>query len=195
MSTTTAPTKRPRRAAVPVEPPSPYRIMEAMRQLHEAHERLLAIDPDMADDPQLFGDMLEGESKGDPFAVIERIVRAGIDAEYSAEDAATRAKDLTARKARFEKRHATARDLTLMMLGALGLPRMERPDFTITRVVPAKGKVTITDADKVPDGFCKIETVRTPQKSLIADAVDAGDDCPEGAVIGNPEPYLLLKKR
>lgn len=183
MSTTT------RRAVQTV--PSPYRIGEAMRALHEARERLLAIDPDMiSEDTALYRDCLDGES-GDAFAIIERVIRASLDAEWIAKATADRAKELAERKARADRRKETLRQVGFMMMEAAGLDRLDFPEFTAS-IRAGTPHVVVTDETALSDAY--IRTTRSPDKTAIGAALKAGETV-EGAVLSNPAPSLAVRTR
>jgi hypothetical protein len=58
---------------------APQQISEALADLAQTAERLLAVNPNMPDeDRQLWQDMLEGETGGDPFRIIDRLVHVAV---------------------------------------------------------------------------------------------------------------------
>jgi hypothetical protein len=189
----TAATKsRPPRSIAATEPPSPFRIQRAMTALAQARDQLLALDPDMASDETLWADMLEGETQGDPMAVIDRLARAAIDADYLADATAEHVKALSERRQRYTRRKEVCRRIVQAMLSELDLKKIERADFTARIQTPLKGGIHITDEKGVPDAYCEI--TRTPKRSLIGDALDRGETV-VGAVRGNPEPFLVVTVR
>lgn len=176
--------------AVPTAPPSPFKMQQAMTILAGLRDTLLAIDPTIADDPRLFADMLEGEG-GDAVAVIERVIRASIDADCMAEAAKLRKQDIAERQTRYERRCAALRKVAFDVLEALGLPRLEREDFTAS-VGDRAGKVIITDEKALPKAFTR--TTIEPDKTLIAAELKAGRRV-RGAVLSNPERGLTIRTR
>ena len=172
-------------------PPSPFKVGEAMRALHEARERILAVEPDMQqEDADLWRDMIEGES-GDAYEVIERIVSASIDADYMAKMVAERQKDLAERKARFERRKDNFRSVALQLLEIIGTDRLTFPDFTVS-IGDRPAKVLITDETKLP--FALTRTTIEPMKGLIAAELKAGREVP-GATWSNPERGISVRSK
>jgi hypothetical protein len=61
---------------------SPYQQEQAVTLIRSVRERLLADDPDIAADPDLWRDTLDGES--DAIDLIRNLIRASIDADITA---------------------------------------------------------------------------------------------------------------
>lgn len=171
------------------EPPSPRRIYEATLALAAARDRLLAEDPDLESDQRLFHDMVEGEAEGDPFAVLDQVIRAAIEADAMAEAAKVRADAMLARAARFAKRRDALRGIAFAALDSLGIKRHERPDFTAS-VRAGVPSVTITDESAIPETYWRM--TRTPDKGLIRADLKSGVPVP-GAELSNAAPSLAIK--
>src|SRR6185295_11735925 len=103
-----------------VKPPSPRQLSDAYAVLLQAREKLLAIEPDIAEDPRLFGDMLEGEG-GDAMGTIDRLIRSSIEAEDMAAQAHVRATEIAEREARYKRRNKALRDTAFALMQALDL--------------------------------------------------------------------------
>ncbi len=172
-----------------IRPPSTRQVEEAFAALAQARDRLLAEDASMPEDQQLWQDMLEGTAEGDPLAVIDRIVRAAIEAEGMAELAHMRATELAERKARFKRRNEQLRALAFQMLDKLKMKRLERPDFTAS-VRVGQPRVIITDDAQIPEAMMRVK--REPALALIAAALKAGNRI-EGATLANGSVGLMIK--
>ena len=83
--------KRSERAA------RPYEIADAMRALTKPARPALDIDPEMDADARLWGDMLDAEG-GNAMDVLDRLVRASIDADDLATSAGQWAAEIGDRK-------------------------------------------------------------------------------------------------
>jgi len=189
MNTISAPPRRAKAQASPA--PSAYAIARAFEALAEARARLIAIDPSIVDDGQLYLDCLEGEAEGDPLAIIERIIRAARDNADFAALAAGRMRSLAERKARFEARAAAMRKAAFDMMDRLEIPRLECEDFTAS-FRRTLGHVIITDPKLLPERFVRIR--REPDKAAINEALRANETVP-GAVMSNPERILAITER
>lgn len=169
--------------------PSPRRIFEAMTILRAAKDRLLAEDPDIESDDHLLHDMLEGEAEGDPFAVLDQIIRAAIEAGDRADAAKLRAEAILARAERYNRRRDALRGVAFGVMDALGLKRHERPDFTAS-VRAGAPALTITDPTLVPDELMRV--TRAPDKAAIRERLKRGEAVP-GAELSNAAPTLAIK--
>lgn len=170
--------------------PSPYAMEQAMSVLLSVRARLLEDDPDLASDERLMADMLEGETDG-ALEVIHRYVRAALHAASLAEAAKKRAADIASRAARYAKREGDLRGGVFAAMEALGLRKIEQPDFTASVSVGASS-VVITDEDALPDAFVRI--TRTPDKTAIGQAIKTGQTV-HGAEISNGLPRLTVRVR
>ena len=171
--------------------PGVYAIQAAMTAMLRAKERLLQLDETIADDERLMLDLIDGEAEGDPFAVIDRLVAAAVEAADLAELANVRATELAERKARFSRRNERLRGVVLDMLEALGVTRLERAQYTAS-IGNGPAKVIVAEDAVLTDEYVRI--TRTPNKTAIGDALKTGEII-EGAVMSNPQPRLTLKTR
>ncbi len=171
-------------------PPTAWQLEQAMACLMAVRSRLLEEDPDLADDERLMADMLEGES-GDALEVLHRMVRASLHAKSMAEAAKQRAADITARAARYAKREGDLRGGVFAAMEALGMRKLEAPDFTAS-VSAGAASVVITDEDQLPDAFVRI--TRSPDKAAIGAAIKVGDTV-SGAEISNGLPRLTVRTK
>ena len=81
---------------IPAPPPSlsPWQQEQAATLIRSVRERLLAEDPDIAADPDLWRDTLDGES--DAIDLIRNLIRASIDADLLAEATRKRQAEIAA---------------------------------------------------------------------------------------------------
>jgi hypothetical protein len=170
--------------------PSPYQLEQAMSVLLSTASRLREDDPELMQDERLFADMLEGES-GDAMEMLERVIRASVVAASFAKEAKDRADAIAERAARYKARAEALRGCAFAALTALELPKLERPDFTAS-VRAGQPSVFIADEAAVPDALCR--TTRTPDKTLIAAALKAGETVP-GAELLDGIPSLAVRTR
>ena len=169
------------------QPPSAYRIEQAMSVAHAVRARLLQDDPDLASDETALRDTLDGET--DVFDLIRRLARFTLDAEATAAAAKERADNINARRQRYERRAHHARQAMFGMLDALGETKLEDAEFTVSLRV-GRPSVIITDEAELPEPFVKV--TRSPDKTAIAAALKAGGAVP-GAEMANGMPTLTLK--
>jgi hypothetical protein len=169
--------------------PSPHAVMHAVSTLQQVRERLLALDPTIADDEQLFADMLDGEG-GSAVQILERLVEASIEADSLAEGAKLRRADMNARVNRLERRRDALRAVALDALTALTLRRLERPTWTASLYhIPAP---LLIDEDALPDQWWR--TKREPKRAEIHAELNAGGEIP-GAQLGNGRVGISVKTK
>lgn len=135
--------------------------------------------------------LLALDSETDVIDLLRRVVRASIEADSQADAAETRIRDLTARRDRFRARKEAARGLAFAMLEALGLSRLDDPEFTVSVGKPRQ-KVLVTDPDALPDAFVRI--TRAPDVAAINAAVKAGQ-VPDGVEVANGMPSLIVRTK
>lgn len=134
-----------------------------------AREEILRDHPEAADDPILLADTLEGIT--DAPTVIASFIRKAREDEAGADALAAMLKDMGARKSRLQARADKYRASALAMMDAIGMRKLEQPDFTASiRSVPPG--VEIEDETAIPDHLCKI--VRTPDKTKLKEALSFG---------------------
>lgn len=151
-----------------------------------AREQLLAEHPELEGDPVVLADTLEGLT--DAPTVIASFIRKAREDEANADALAGMMKDMGARKSRLQARADKLRASALSMLNAIGLRKLEQPDFTASiRSVPPR--VEVEDETAIPDHLCKI--VRTPDKTKLKEALSFGPV--EGARMSNGGETLSLR--
>lgn len=151
-----------------------------------ARKELLAEHPDMEGDPALLADTLEGIT--DAPTVIASFIRKAREDEANVDALSVMMKDMGARKSRLQARADKLRAAALSLLDAIGLRKLEQPDFTLSvRSVPPK--VEIDDEAAIPDHLCKL--VRTPDKTKLKEALSFGPV--EGARMSNGGETLSIR--
>jgi hypothetical protein len=150
---------------------------------------LIASLGDDAEDQAIRESALDGET--DALEVARRLIRAALDLEAMAEAAERREADLRVRRARFAARAGEARETAKQMLDALGVNRLQSEDFTVSLKL-GPPKVIVTDPDALPAEF--VRTVRSPDKTAIKAALDAGRGVP-GALTSNGSLVLAVRTR
>lgn len=180
----------PKSRALPVQPPTPEAIYRATIALRAVREQLIAVDPTIVEDLELFQDTLDGEA-GNAIDILADMVRAALDAETMSEALKARAATMAARSSRLERRNAALRKAVLDTLVAINLPRLVREDFTAS-FGPGRQKVLITDETALPDTLMRI--TRTPDKELIGDLLKANKPV-KGATLSNGETVLTVRVR
>jgi hypothetical protein len=170
--------------------PSAHAIGEAMRILDQVRRLLLTDDPELAGDEALLHDLLDGGAPGtgDAMETLRRMVRASRHAQAMAAVARDQATEIGQRAARYAKRAEALRQAVAGALGALGLSRLEAPDFTAT-MAAGSAAVVITDPDMLPEEFVRI--TRAPDKAALGAALKDGRAVP-GASLNNPQPSLRV---
>lgn len=150
-------------------------------------DALFALYPELAEDEDLRRDMLEGSTAA--FDVLTRLLDLERDADSLAKAAAARIADLGARKARADKRKDAMRALMLRVMQAAGVQKAPLAEATVS-VSKGRDSVEIVDETAVPPRFLKV--VKTPDKTLIKAALDAGKAV-RGAEIKTGQPTISVR--
>lgn len=122
--------------------------------------------------------------------VLDRLIRAALDAKAAAAAATLRMDDLQVRKTRFQRREETCRQTLLAVMQAVELRKFATPEASLT-ITDGRPKVIITDEAQLPPSVIKTVVTRTPDKGAILSALRIGDIIP-GAVLGNAPPVLRV---
>lgn len=171
-------------------PPSAWKVEQAMAAWQSARARLLADDADLAHDEAALTELL-GPAEGDVRDILHRLIRAAAHAKSMAEAAAERAADLKAREDRFKRREQHARGTVMAIMEAMGEKKIELPDATASIKGGSQG-VLITDETVLPDSCVKTE--RKPDKAAIGAKLKAGEAVP-GAELANGMPSLQIRTK
>jgi hypothetical protein len=130
---------------------------------------LFAAYPELAEDEQLRADMLEGSTAA--FDVLTRLVALERDADSMAKARAARISDLQALKGRADRKKEAMRALMLRIMKAAGIKKAPLVEATVS-VSKGRDSVEIVDEAALPDNVVKV--VRTPDKTLIKEALAIG---------------------
>lgn len=124
-------------------------------------------------------------------ALMGEAVRIIVEAEQHAKALKERVASITMEQKATQAAAQAVREALKDALLESGAPRaLSRHHLAVIK--PGRPKVVITDPEKVPERFLKIET--TPRLSDIAKALEAGEQVP-GAVLSNGEAVLEIKVR
>ncbi|QWY83270.1 hypothetical protein [Rhizobium phage RHph_X2_25] len=129
--------------------------------------------PDLAEDAELRADMLEGETN--LHAVLGRLLNKEREANSMVGATAARISELQARKAMYDRRKDAMRGLMLRLMKAADLQKVPLTEATVS-VTKGRQSVEIVDEARLPARFLKV--VKTPDKTLVKAALDAGKKVP-----------------
>lgn len=150
--------------------PSPTSLMVAMSRVDQL-KQLLGESPD----PKLVLDTIEGETQ--TFELLDALCELALADKKVGEEAADRAKRL---KQRAEKWRGIARQV----MDRIGLPKLERPVYTISFSAGTPSLV-ITDTSRIP------RELMAPDKDAIKAAIKAGREIP-GCTLNNSPPVMRI---
>lgn len=170
--------------------PSAYRIEAAVAVWQSMRARLLDEDPSRNEDELT---ELLGPEEGDIDEILSRVLRASVHARDMKEAADKRAKIISERKTRFERREDALRGTAFAILDALGKTKHEMPDLTAS-ITSGKQVARITDDTKIPDVYVEIVTIRKPDRAVILADLKAGREI-GGCELGNGAPSLTIRTR
>ena len=130
------------------------------------------------------------DSETDAIDLLRQVVRASLEADAQADAADARVKALTARRDRFRARKEAARGLAFAMLDALGLSRLDDPEFTASIGKPRQ-KVLVTDEAALPEAFWRVS--RAPDVATINAALKVGPV--PGVEVSHGMPSLTIRTK
>lgn len=148
---------------------------DVMREINA----LMADYPQLADDEELFRDMLEGNTRFNE--IMDRLLSDMRDNETLAEAAAQRIGKIRERQTRLTHRVQFYRGLMHRLLTLTGLRSVALAEAKVS-VCNSPEKVIITDENAIPDALCKIR--KEPNKTAIKNAIKNGQYVP-GASLSN----------
>jgi hypothetical protein len=174
-------------------PPSPRQIQDAYTDLVQTAQRLLEIDKNMpAEDARLWADMLEAESAGSPFTVIDRLVHEAVQAAHYAEGVGAFQSVLADRKARHERQAQRLRQAVQEFMEHLAMPSLVRPTYSASIADGRAHVVPTKPPEELPPRFQRM-TIEA-NKEALREALRAGEkDIP--AEWSNTEPKLTIRVR
>jgi Siphovirus Gp157 len=172
---------------------APWQQQQAATLIRSVRERLLAEDPDIAADPDLWRDTLDGES--DAIDLIRNLIRASIEADLLAEATRKRQAEIAARAARAERRKQAFRAAAFALMDLAGIARLPEPDF-VARIQPGQPQLAELDVDALPPDYVDVEVTvtRRPLRDRILAALKAGQTIP-GASLLRGLPFLVVNRK
>jgi hypothetical protein len=169
--------------------PSAWQIEKSVAAWHSLIEQL-AEDGVLGDDEAQVADLLNAQGMVPPTTLLRRAIDACYLFEVRANEADLLRAQLVARRDRYLRRSAATRQTVLSLMEMLNL-RDVSGNYRRALLSTSRAGVVITDPDKVPDRFCEI--IRTPRKTLIAEAWKDGEVI-DGAERANPRTVLVLRE-
>ncbi len=172
---------------------SPWQQEQAATLIRSVRERFLAEDPDIAADPDLWRDTLDGES--DAIDLIRNLLRASIDADLLAEATRKRQAEIAARAERAERRKQAFRAAAFAMMDLAGIARLPEPDF-LARIQTGQPQLGELNLDALPADYVEIEVTvtRRPLRDRILADLKAGQTIP-GASLLRGLPFLVVNRK
>ena len=169
--------------------PNAWRLQQVMSVAMSARDRLLAEQPDLATDEDALIAALgaEGVEAED---LIDRMIRAALEAEANEAAVDARMAQLQTRAVRYAKQAEAWRGAAFAAMDVLGITKRKTPEFSAS-VRAARPGVVITDEAALPDKYIRI--TRTPDKAKLRDELAAGVVIP-GAELANGTPSLSIRK-
>lgn len=142
-------------------------------------DKLLAAYPELAEDEAALVDTLDGETEA--LDVVRSLIRSGREDEATAEAVRTIRQDNMSREERFRNRADRKKQAALALMQAIGVRKVEAPDFTAS-ITANPPKVVILDEAALPRSLGTESW--SPDKRAIGAELIAGRDVP-GAVLTN----------
>ena len=135
------------------------------------------------------------ESETDVDECLKQIVEKIDDTMALAGGTATRIAELQLRLARFEQREKALRKLAMTVMDAASIRKKELALATLS-ISKGRERVEILDEASVPDIFCNIKTVRTPDKDRIkAELLQPGKVAQNWAALVTGDPSLSIRTK
>jgi len=128
--------------------------------------------------------------------MLAAMVRQAIDCEDHRDAVGTRIKAMATRAERLEFKAQNLRSQVAWAMQEAGMKRLPSdalPEMTVT-LSDGRAPLVIPNDGEVPDSYCRIKTVREPDKKLIRDELQAGERF-SFALLGNPKPTLTIRTR
>jgi hypothetical protein len=162
------------------------RAVSAWQQLREIY----AADPVLADDEEGISRELADAEITHPDVLLGRAIDAVVWCERREIEADQLRREMVQRRDRYRARAETIRSVIENLLFALEKTK-HAAKWGAASLAMGPKSVVLTDAELVPDEFCRTE--RHVQLTLIREAIDAGEAVP-GAALSNPAPVLRIKR-
>lgn len=148
---------------------------------------LLLAHPELDEDEILRADMIEGSTSAHEFVSI--LLRKIGATQALTEGTRAYVAELRERVERLERREQALRQLIRKVLEAANLPRMDRPEATVSMKAGVPRTLITSEVD-LPIEFWRIR--RDPDLTKIKVALKDGVHVP-GAVLSNPEMVLSIR--
>ena len=164
-----------------IKPPSGFALQQAVATLQRA----------LADEPDQDGVLASpAEATEDVEELLNRVLRAAVEADAMADMASERIKAMTERKARYMARNETLRATAFAAMDVLELRTVELPDLTAS-IKQNAPRVVITDETLIPTAYLRVSVV--PDKAEIKEALKSGPV--PGATLTNSLPSISIRVR
>jgi hypothetical protein len=165
-----------------------YLIQDAQNVKNQIRA-FIAAHPELAEDDQFLADVLEGET--DLHRVIDRALTERQEAAFMSEAIKSRVDALNERKARYDRKQESMKDLIKGLMLSAGLDKLPLPEATLTITKP-RLHVEVDDVNELSQGFFKTE--RKADKKAIMEAFEAGFQVP-GARVEKSDFSLVIRSR
>ena len=142
------------------------------------------------DDEELIADAIEGET--DAMEAVSRLLRWMNERQATAQSLKALEADYAARRKRFEEAIKTARGALARFMDETGLPKIERPEATLSMRKGAPSVIYPADLDPetLPEQFRRWTC--DADKAAIKEAMLAGEEVP-GLTLSNGETTLAVR--
>lgn len=158
-------------------------------QVRRVRDFLLAEYPELADDPDLLADMLDGETNAAD--MVAALVRQAEEDMAMARAVGEIARANEVRKARFERRSEMRRRAAHRLMELADIRKVERPDLTVS-IKATPPKVEVYEPDALPDACRRMKW--EPNVSAIKERLTAGMITP-GARLTNGGTTIQVRTR
>lgn len=142
------------------------------------------------DDDDLIMDTVEGET--DVLDKVSRLLRWMALQEANAEALKAVEADFAGRRARYSERVAWARTALSRFMDEVGLPKIERPEATVSMRDGKSSVIYAADFDVEKLDPSLVKTKKEPDKAAIKAELDAGRDV-VGATLSNGSRVLTVR--
>lgn len=149
---------------------------------------LIEAHPQLAGDPVLRRDTLEGET--DYLKWVDRLGLSVLRSKRVAEANRVIAQEFAEAARDHEKAADDAREMIITLMQAAGEDKQRLPSGALVSITTTKPAPIITDAAKVPPELCKVEPSMTAIRAFITDT----ETIPPGVAMSNGRPSLRITR-
>ena len=153
-----------------------------------AINRLLADNPELADDPILRADMIEGET--DALAIVEKLAKAIAQRQSYADSDRATAQEFAEVARRHEAAADRMRGVILDLMLAADMSKLRLPSGGLVSIGQSKPSPIVQDAAQVPEQLCTV----SPSLSAIRAYIANEGVTPPGVVMSNGAPFIRITK-